>query len=351
MRIVVVTDAWHPQVNGVVRTLGTLGEELGRMGHETVFVTPDQFRSLPCPTYPEIRLAVKPGRRLGQLIENNQPCAIHIATEGPLGWAARRYCLKRKLPFTTAYHTKFPEYIKARFRVPLPVSYRVIRHFHAPASSIMVATQTIQSELEQRGFARIRRWSRGVDTDLFRPRDRAELERLVPHLTALSGPIFLYVGRVAVEKNIAAFLDARLDGHKVVVGDGPQLEELRRKHPEVLFTGAKVGEELAAHYAAASVFVFPSRTDTFGLVLLEALASGVPVAAYPVPGPLDVIGDSPAGVLNTDLAAAARAALDVPAELCRRHALTFSWEACTRQFLGNLAPFDVEVWRGGGDLV
>lgn len=287
---------------------------------------------------------MKPGRKLSKLIEANQPCAIHIATEGPLGWAARRYCLRRKVPFTTAYHTKFPEYIHARFRVPLPVSYQVVRRFHAPASSIMVATQTVQSELERRGFEHIRRWSRGVDTDLFRPRPREELERLVPHMTALPGPIFLYVGRVAVEKNIQAFLDARLDGNKVVVGDGPQLDDLRRKYPDVLFTGAKVGEELAAHYAAASVFVFPSRTDTFGLVLLEALASGVPVAAYPVPGPLDVIGDSPAGVLKTDLAAAAAAALGIAPQVCRDHALSFSWEACTRQFLSNLAPFDAQIW-------
>ena len=344
MRILVVTDAWHPQVNGVVRTLGTLKSELERMGHQTVFVTPDLFRSLPCPTYPEIRLALRPGPRLSRMIEDNQPCAIHIATEGPLGWAARRYCLKKKVPFTTAYHTKFPEYIKARFRVPLPVSYRVVKRFHAPAASIMVATQTIQDELESRGFEHIRRWSRGVDTDLFRPRSREELEQLVPHMTALSGPIFLYVGRVAVEKNIQAFLDAPLAGTKVVVGDGPQLDELRRKYPKVLFTGANIGEELAAHYSAASVFVFPSRTDTFGLVLLEALASGVPVAAYPVPGPLDVVGDSPAGVLNIDLAAAAHAALGISPDVCRDHALSFSWEACTRQFLANLSPFDATLW-------
>ena len=305
-----------------------------------MFVTPDQFRSLPCPTYPEIRLAIRPGRRLARTIEANQPCAIHIATEGPLGWAARRYCLKRRVPFTTAYHTKFPEYIRARFRVPLPFSYRIMRRFHAPSATIMVATQTIQDELESRGFRHIRRWSRGVDTTLFRPRTDEELRRLVPHLMALAKPIFLYVGRVAVEKNIQAFLAADLPGSKVVVGDGPQLDDQQRKHPKVLFTGAKQGEELAAHYSAASVFVFPSRTDTFGLVLLEALASGVPVAAYPVPGPLDVIGDSPAGILGEDLAAAARAALSIPGELCRAHALAFSWEACTHQFLGNLSPFD-----------
>ncbi len=347
MRILVVTDAWYPQVNGVVRTLGTLRDELARFGHEAVFVTPDQFRSFPCPTYPEIRLAIRPGRRMARTIEANQPCAIHIATEGPLGWAARRYCLKRRVPFTTAYHTKFPEYIRARFRVPLRLSYKVMRRFHAPAATIMVATQTIQSELEGRGFLRIRRWSRGVDTTLFRPRSRAELQRLVPQLLALPKPIFLYVGRVAVEKNIGAFLAADLPGTKVVVGDGPQIDDLRRRHPTVLFTGAKQGEELAACYSAASVFVFPSRTDTCGLVLLEALASGVPVAAYPVPGPLDVIGASPAGVLGEDLAVAARAALAIPPDVCRAHALSFSWEACTHQFLDNLSPFDPKALAEG----
>jgi glycosyltransferase involved in cell wall biosynthesis len=343
MRILVVTDAWYPQVNGVVRTLGKLRDELVRFGHEMVFVTPDQFRSLPCPTYPEIRLSIRPGRRMARTIEANQPCAIHIATEGPLGWAARRYCMKRRVPFTTAYHTKFPEYIRARFRIPLPLSYRVMRRFHAPAATIMVATQTIQSELESRGFQRIKRWSRGVDTTLFRPRTTEELKALVPQLVALPKPIFLYVGRIAIEKNIGAFLAADLPGSKVVVGDGPQIEDLRRKHPDVMFTGAKQGEELAACYSASSVFVFPSRTDTFGLVLLEALASGVPVAAYPVPGPLDVVGNSPAGVLDEDLAVAARAALGIAADVCRTHALSFSWEACTHQFLSNLSPFDPQV--------
>ncbi|MTJ82642.1 MAG: glycosyltransferase family 1 protein [Telmatospirillum sp.] len=343
MRILVVTDAWYPQVNGVVRTLGTLREELMRVGHEVVFVTPDQFRSLPCPTYPEIRLAIRPGRRLARTIEANQPCAIHIATEGPLGWAARRYCLKRRVPFTTAYHTKFPEYIRARFRIPLPLSYRIMRRFHDPSATIMVATQTIQNELETRGFRKIRRWSRGVDTSLFRPRSIEEIRALAPSLADLPKPVFLYVGRVAVEKNIAAFLAADLGGSKVVVGDGPQLDDLRRRHPDVLFTGARQGEELAACYSAASVFVFPSRTDTFGLVLLEALASGVPVAAYPVPGPLDVIGGSPAGVLDEDLGRAARSALGIPPDVCRAHALAFSWEACTHQFLDNLSPFDPQA--------
>lgn len=344
MRILVVTDAWHPQVNGVVRTLGTLRDELTSLGHEPIFITPDQFRSIPCPTYPEIRLALRPGRRLARTIEANQPCAIHIATEGPLGWAARRYCLRRQLPFTTAYHTKFPEYIRARFRVPLTLSYRLVRRFHAPASTIMVATQTIQTELENRGFAHIRRWSRGVDTTMFRPRSKEEILALAPHLADLPRPLHLYVGRVAIEKNIHAFLTADLPGSKLVVGDGPQLDELKRKYPQVIFTGARVGEELAAHYSAASVFVFPSRTDTFGLVLLEALASGVPVAAFPVPGPLDVIGDTPVGVLHENLAFAARSALGISPTACRAHALSFSWQACTQQFIDNLSPFDPRRW-------
>ncbi|CAA7621767.1 Glycosyltransferase [Candidatus Terasakiella magnetica] len=336
MRILVVSDAWLPQVNGVVRTLDTLKTELEHIGHAVVMVTPDRFRTMACPTYPEIRLALRPGPKLGRMIEAAQPCAIHIATEGPLGWAARRYCLRRKLPFTTAYHTKFPEYIQARFGVPLPLSYALMRRFHGKSSCVMVATQGIETELTRRGFQRIGRWSRGVDTELFRPRPEAK-DKDGP-LAGLARPVFLCVGRVAVEKNIEAFLNLDLPGTKVVVGDGPQLDELRRHHPEVHFAGARFGEDLARHYAAGDVFVFPSRTDTFGLVLLEALASGLPVAAYPVPGPVDVIGPSPAGVLAENLQAAALEALAIDPELCRDHALGFSWAASTRQFIENLSP-------------
>lgn len=310
-------------------------------------VTPDRFRTLPCPTYPEIRLALRPGRKLSAMIEAAQPCAIHIATEGPLGWAARRWCRRRKVPFTTAYHTKFPEYVKARFGVPLPMSYAVMRRFHLSSSRVMVATQGIEDELAARGFRNIGRWSRGVDTELFRPRSEAKGED--GPFAHLPRPVFLYVGRVAVEKNIESFLKLDLPGSKAVVGDGPQLEEMKRRFPAVHFAGARFGEDLARHYAAGDVFVFPSRTDTFGLVLLEALASGLPVAAYPVPGPLDVIGTSPAGVLSEDLAAAARAALEIDPALCRAHALTFSWEACTRQFLDNLRPFETGIWRAAAE--
>jgi glycosyltransferase involved in cell wall biosynthesis len=343
MRILVVSDAWLPQVNGVVRPLDILRTELERTGHEVVMVTPDRFRTLPCPTYPEIRLAVRPGPRLARLIEASQPCAIHIATEGPLGWATRRYCLRRRLPFTTAYHTRFPEYIKARFRIPLPLSYAVMRRFHSASSRVMVATQGIETELQDRGFRRIGRWSRGVDTEMFRPRPDAKSE--TGPFAGLPRPVFLYVGRVAVEKNIQAFLALDLPGSKAVVGDGPQFEELRRAYPNVRFTGARFGEDLAVHYAAADVFVFPSRTDTFGLVLLEALASGLPVAAYPVPGPLDVIGSSPVGRLDGDLGSAAIAAIGIDPDLCRAHALDFSWAASTRQFIENLAPFEITRWK------
>ena len=341
MRIVIVTDAWFPQVNGVVRTLHTLGQTLDTMGHEVIYITPDNFRTAPCPTYPDIRLALMPKRKVAKMIDAAQPCAIHIATEGPLGLSARRYCRKRDLPFTTAYHTRFPEYIHARIRLPLSWSYRFMRWFHDQSSGVMVATETIEKALEEWGFGNIKRWTRGVDTELFHPDRRANRP---PELADVEGPIYSYVGRVAVEKGIPDFLALDLPGKKVVVGDGPQLDQLRKRHPEVIFAGARHGEDLANWYAASDVFVFPSRTDTFGLVLIEALASGVPVAAYPVPGPLDVIGDHPSGVLDEDLKSAATRALNIPKDICRAHAETFSWKASSKQFLGNLEPFcdDIE---------
>ncbi len=293
-------------------------------------VTPDQFRTVPCPTYPEIRLALFPGQ-VGRIIETFRPCAIHISTEGPLGFAARRHCLKRGYPFTTAFHTRFPEYVHARIRLPLSISYAVMRWFHRPSSGVMVATQTIENDLKSWGITNIKRWSRGVDTELFRPRAKDFLEG--------PRPISLYCGRVAVEKNIEAFLALDLPGTKYVVGDGPQLASLERQYPDVQFVGMKTGEDLAMHFAAADVFVFPSRTDTFGLVLLEALASGVPVAAFPVPGPLDVVDGSGAGVLDEDLAGATERALNIDPDRCRAHALTYSWDACIDQFLGNIHIF------------
>jgi len=331
MRIAIVTDAWLPQINGVVRTLGKLCGELEKRGHEICLITPSDFRTLPCPSYPEIRLAVMPGRGVRKALDDFAPEAIHVSTEGPLGLAGRRYCVKHGFPFSTSYHTRFPEYLSARVPVPLSWGYAFMRWFHAPSSSVMVATETVRQDLKARGFTNIKEWSRGVDTDLFRPRNQ--------DILGLPKPVFLYVGRVAVEKNIDAFLDLDLPGSKAVVGDGPQLQELRRRFPEVHFVGAKTGEDLALHYAASDVFVFPSRTDTFGLVMLEALASGLPVAAYPVPGPLDVINGHKAGILNENLEEAARGALRIPSDICREYALEFSWRGSVEQFLEALRPF------------
>ncbi len=331
MRIALVSDAWAPQVNGVVRTLTMLQGQLAAKGHTVTAITPDLFRTMPCPTYPEIRLALRPGRKMAALIDAADADAIHIATEGPLGFTARAFCLKRGYGFTTAFHTRFPEYVAARFAVPVSWSYALMRRFHAPSKGVMVATDTVQADLVKRGFANLKRWSRGVDATLYDPALRSDFLNL-------PRPIFLSVGRVAVEKNITAFLALDLPGSKVVVGDGPMLEELRRRFRDAHFLGRREGIELARLYAAADVFVFPSRTDTFGLVLLEALASGVPVAAYPVPGPLDVIGHSGAGVLDEDLGRAARAALDIPREHCRAHALRYTWSASTEQFIANLWP-------------
>jgi glycosyltransferase involved in cell wall biosynthesis len=334
MTIVIVTDAWFPQVSGVVRTLNMTVQELEKQGHRPVVISPDRFRTVPCPTYPEIRLAITTSGRVGRLIQQSGPEAIHLATEGPLGLAARRYCVRRRLPFTTSYTTKFPEYIYARTRIPTSLTYRLVRWFHGPARGVMVATESMRRELEEKGFTNIVRWTRGVDTELFRPRDKSFLD--APR------PVSMYVGRVAVEKSIEDFLKLDLPGTKFVVGSGPQLEELKRKHPEARFVGAKHGEELAQYYAAADVFVFPSRTDTFGLVMLEALASGVPVAAYPVTGPIDVIGESEVGVLDNDLAAAVRKALDIPPDACREYALRYSWKNVASLFVANLHPI------GGG---
>ncbi len=292
------------------------------------------FRSVPCPTYPEIRLSLFPARKIAKIIEEVLPSAIHIATEGPLGMAARRYCIRKGLPFTTAFHTRFAEYVHARTRIPVSWGYGFLKWFHGPSSSVMVATESLQKDLEERGFRNIMRWTRGIDTDLFHPQEKG--------LQDFPRPIFMYVGRVAVEKNIESFLKLDLPGSKVVVGDGPQRTELEKKYSEAHFLGMKTGTDLAHHYASADVFVFPSLTDTFGLVLLEALASGVPVAAYPVTGPLDVIGEAPVGFLNPDLGEAARRALSLDPDFCRTYSLNYSWQKSADQFLANLAPFAPE---------
>ena len=330
MKIAIVTDAWRPQTNGVVKTLSTTAEGLRALGHDVSVIEPNQFKTFPCPTYPEIRLAWLPYRRLAQLLEDFGPEAIHVATEGTLGAAARRWCLRREFPFTTSYHTQFPEYLRARVPIPLAVSYAQLRRFHSAAARTMVATPAMQRLLESRGFRNIVRWTRGVDVDSFKPRDKSYLD--------LPRPIAMYVGRVAVEKNIEAFLQLALPGTKVVVGDGPARAELQRSYPAAKFVGFKYGEELASHVACADVFVFPSRTDTFGLVLLEAMACGVPVAAYPVTGPIDVVTQGVTGVLNEDLRAATLAALKLDPRQCRAYALGNTWDNATRQFLSHLAP-------------
>ena len=329
MRILVATDAWHPQVNGVVRTLTSLARSASALGAEIEFLTPDGFPSFALPTYPGLRVALPNRREIARRIQAASPDAIHIATEGPIGWAARAYCLRRKLAFTTSYTTRFPEYIAVRSIIPARLSYAVLRHFHAAAAMTMVATSSLRQELGAKGFRKLGAWTRGVDTDLFKPDDPIELD--------LPRPIFMTVGRVAVEKNIEAFLSLNLPGSKVVIGDGPQLMALQRQYPKVKFLGEKTGQDLTSHLAAADVFVFPSLTDTFGVVQLEALACGTPVAAFPVTGPLDVIADHPVGVLDQDLRSACIGALGVNRETCRNFALARSWENSARQFIGNLA--------------
>jgi glycosyltransferase involved in cell wall biosynthesis len=330
MKIALVTDAWLPQTNGVVRTLTITAEKLAQLGHEVVPITPLDFRTVPCPTYPEIRLSLFAARRVRQRLDALDPDAVHIATEGPLGLAARRWCLRRGRDFTTSYHTQFPEYVRARFPIPLGVSYAFLRWFHGKAAHTLVATPSMRASLEARGFRNLAYWSRGVDTNLFRPRDEPLLD--------LPRPLWLYFGRVSVEKGIEDFLALDLPGTKLVVGDGPAAGALQSKYPAAVFTGYRFGEELARHVACADVFVFPSRTDTFGLVLIEAMACGVPVAAYPVTGPIDVVANGVTGVLSEDLRAAALAALQLDRAACREHALRYTWEAATHQFIATLTP-------------
>jgi glycosyltransferase involved in cell wall biosynthesis len=327
MRVLIATDAWHPQVNGVVSTYVRLAAEAEKLGVELVFLTPSDFRTVPCPTYSEIRLALALPSAVARRIEEIKPDFIHVATEGPVGLMTRRYCITRGKPFTTSYHTRFPEYLAARLPIPVAVGYWIERWFHNRAAATFVTTASIAGDLQAHGVKRLMYWSRGVDTELFRPRD----VRLFG-----DGPIFLYVGRISVEKNLRAFLELDLPGKKVLTGGGPQLAELQRNYPDAIFTGPKQGEDLAEVYASADVFVFPSLTDTFGLVLLEALASGVPVAAYPVGGPKDVITDPNAGVLDDNLQKAALAALSLKREDARAHALKFSWERSAVQFLENV---------------
>jgi len=339
MRILLATDAWEPQVNGVVRTLTRVVAELRAMDDQVRVISPDQFPNFPLPTYPEIKLAVGAYEKVQASFKAFEPEAIHIATEGPIGLAARRICIEWKLPFTTSYHTRFPEYVSARLPLPLAAGYAYMRWFHKPSGRLMVATQTMADELERHGFRNISLWSRGVDTETFHPRRDGE-----PDVFAgLEHPVWLNVGRVAVEKNIAAFVTLDLPGTKVVVGDGPQREELAATHPHVLFTGAKFGQDLAACYACADAFVFPSLTDTFGLVILEAWSSGTPVAAFAAPGPIDLIPNTGAGVLADEsdggLRAACLRALEIDRARPRAVAEQFSWRACAEEFRRLLQPY------------
>jgi glycosyltransferase involved in cell wall biosynthesis len=335
-RLLIISDAWLPQVNGVVRTLQTVAAELTAMGHVVEVIGPDRFHTLPCPTYPDIRLSLFASHHLGRMIEASAPDALHIATEGPLGQAARRWAMKRGCAFTTAFHTRFPEYVQARIGLPTGLLYAWLRRFHGSGQGMMVATSSLRAELTARGFRHVRNWSRGVDLNLFRP----ELQPELREDWGLKRPIFAYVGRVAVEKNIGAFLDLDLPGSKVVVGGGPLLASLQRRYPQVRFTGPMHGAALARAYAGADVFVFPSLTDTFGLVILEALACGTPVAAYPVTGPKDVLAEAagPIGAVDSDLRIAAMRAMDADRTACRTHAERFSWRACAENFLANLVP-------------
>ncbi len=333
MRILVATDAWHPQVNGVVRTLTMMADAAKTFGVDVDFLTPQSFRTFALPSYPDLRLALPGPSEIARLIAEARPDSIHIATEGPIGLLARRYCRQQGLPFTTSFHTRFPEYISARLPIPESWIWAALRWFHGASQAVMAATPALAAELRARGFRNVVLWPRGVDTNHFHPR---------PIDLGLPRPIFLCVGRVAVEKNLEAFLDLDLPGTKLIVGDGPARGALARKYPQAVFLGSRQGEELAEAYAAADVFVFPSRTDTFGLVLLEALASGLPVAAFPVTGPRDVIGTAPVGALNDDLRTACLAALTISPQACLAFAAKHTWEASARAFVEHITNIRID---------
>ena len=337
MKLAIVTDAWRPQVNGVVTTLRRTREAVEAFGHAVKVFSPSDHATLPCPTYPEIRLALWPGQRLAAMLDDYAPDAIHVATEGPLGMAAASYCRARRLAFTTSYHTQFPQYVRKRLPIPESWTYALLRRHHGRARRTLVATEQQRRDLVENGFRNVVTWSRGVDTELFQPRERDHL--------ALPRPIFLYMGRVAVEKNVEAFLALDLPGTKVVIGDGPDRRMLETRYPQTAFLGYRFGVELARCLSAADVFVFPSRTDTFGLVMLEAIACGTPVAAYPVTGPIDVVSAGVTGVLDDDLGRAARAALAIDRDGCARAAQAWTWERASAQFLAHLVQA-----RDGRDL-
>ncbi len=331
MRVVIATDAWAPQVNGVVTTLTQTRNSLLDSGHDVLMITPTGRRSYPCPSYPEIRLAFFAGKAIAREIAAFRPDCIHIATEGPIGLSVRRYCLKNKIPFTTAYHTQFPEYVRSRFPIPISWTIALTRWFHKPAVRTMVPTKSVQELLTERGFEHVVLWSRGVDTSLFCPTDAVNY--------AYPRPIWLYLGRVSVEKNIEEFLSLDIPGTKVVIGDGPDREKLSVRYPACQFLGYKFGADLARHLAGADVFVFPSKTDTFGLVMLEAMSCGLPVAAFPVTGPIDVVCNGKTGILADDLRDACQQALNLGRDTCREYAKSRSWDEAARQFCSHLAVF------------
>jgi glycosyltransferase involved in cell wall biosynthesis len=337
VRIALATDVWTPQTNGVVTTLKATATTLASLGHEVRVISSQGLTCIACPSYPEIRLALNPGAHVARQLKSLRPHAIHIATEGPLGLAVRRYCRARRVPFTTSYHTRYPEYLQARWPIPLPVSYAWLRRFHAAATRTFVSSATLEAQLSARGFTHLHLWRRGVDLRTFRP--------LPAHagLAGLARPIMAYVGRLAVEKNLEAFLRLEVAGTKLVIGDGPERPALTQRYPDVVFTGYRFGGELAAFLSGADVLVFPSLTDTFGLAMIEALACGVPVAAFPVPGPLDVLEPGVTGVLHPELRVAIAAALRLDRRACAERAAAFSWHAATNQFLTGLAWIPLPV--------
>ncbi len=333
MRIALATDAWTPQINGVVTTLKATAAGLTALGHEVRVIHPEGLWCMPCPSYPEIRLALAPGAHVARELKAFAPHAVHIATEGPLGMAVRRYCRARRLPFTTSYHTHYPEYLRARWPIPLGFTYAWLRRFHNAAARTFVSSPTLEAQLRARGFASLHRWRRGVDLKRFHPDAPAHTL-----LQGLPRPLMACVGRLAVEKNLDAFLGLEMPGTKLVIGDGPHRASLEARHGSARFVGFRTGAELTRMLCGVDALVFPSLTDTFGIAMIEALACGVPVAAFPVPGPIDVLEPGVTGVLDTDLRAAIAGALRLSRVRCADAARAFTWEAATAQFLDGLAP-------------
>ena len=338
MRVLIATDAWRPQVNGVVRTIENVAEQLEIAGGEVRLLTPEGRRTVALPSYPEIRLAWLSQKEIADAMADFGPDHVHVSTEGPIGLAVRRWCVRRGLPFTTGYHTRFPEYLAARFRIlgALWSAYTALRRFHRPSRGVMVPTPSMALELEERGFKEVKTWTRGVDHARFRPLPGGQS-------ASLPGPRLVYVGRLSMEKNIEAFLDAETPGSKVVIGDGPDRKALETRYPEAHFTGYLFGDDLAREISGCDVFVFPSRSDTFGLVMIEAMACGLPVAAYPAPGPVDVVEHGVSGWLDEDLSVAIENALSLDPASAIARAREYTWAESARQFADSLAPIDPEA--------